>query len=126
MVRSVRLIVAAMEHARVRRLILVSAFGVGDTRRDAPPVPRLMYCLLLGAIFADKKASEDELRKSSLDWTVVYPVLLTNGPRTGRYRTGERLELHGVPTIARADVAHFVLEEARASGYVRKAVAISY
>jgi len=125
-VRSLRLIVAAMERAGVRRLILVSALGVGDTRRDAPLVPRLMYRALLGSIFADKEAAEAELRSSALDWTIVYPVLLTDGPRTGKYRVAERLELHGVPKISRSDVAHFVLEEAHRAEHARKGVAISY
>ena len=126
MVRSVRAIVPAMERADVRRLILVSAFGVGETWRDAPLVPRIMYRVLLGDIFADKKAAEDEVRASGLDWTIVHPVLLTNGPRTGRYRVGEHLELAGVPKIARADVADFILDEAGSNRYVRKAAAISY
>jgi len=52
------------------------------------------------------------IRKSSLEWTFVYPVLLMNGPLTGKYRAGERLELHGMPKISRADVAHFILTEA--------------
>ena len=51
------------------------------------------------------------IRKSSLEWTFVYPVLLTNGPPTGNHRVGERLELHGMPKISRADVAHFILTE---------------
>jgi hypothetical protein len=33
----------------------------------------------------------------------------TDGPRTGRYRAGEVLELRGMPKIARADVADFLL-----------------
>src|SRR5258708_3505164 len=125
MVRSLRLITAAMAGASVRRLILVSAFGVGDTHRDAPLVPRIMYRLLLGSIFADKAAAEAELRAGALDWTIVRPVLLTNGPRTGKYRVGERLDLHGVPKISRADVADFILAEASRQAYVHKPAAIS-
>jgi putative NADH-flavin reductase len=124
--RSMRLIVPAMEAAGVRRFILVSAFGVGESRRDAPLIPRIMYRLLLRDIFADKKAGEDYVKKSSLDWTTVYPVLLTDGPLTGDYRAGERLELHGMPRISRADVAHFILTEARTGAFVRKTVAVSY
>jgi putative NADH-flavin reductase len=124
--RSMRLIVPAMEAAGVRRFILVSAFGVGESRRDAPLIPRIMYRLLLRDIFADKKAGEDYVKKSSLDWTTVYPVLLTDGPLTGDYRAGERLELHGMPRISRADVAHFILTEARTGAFVRKTAAVSY
>jgi putative NADH-flavin reductase len=115
-----------MERAGVRRLIVVSAFGVGESRRNAPLIPRIMYRVFLGEIFADKKAAEDDLRRSSLDWTIVYPVLLTNGPMTGTYRVGERLELHGIPKISRSDVAHFMLAEIENRVFVRKVAVISY
>ena len=124
--RSMRMIVPAMERAGVRRLILLSAFGVGESRRDAPWIPRIMYRVLLGDIFRDKLAGEKRVRQSSLDWTIVYPVLLTNGPLTLRYRAGERLELRGLPKISRADVARFLLIEAESGGFVRKVAVLSY
>ncbi len=124
--RSMRAIVPSMERAGVRRLILVSALGVGESRRDAPLIPRIMYRVLLSDIFNDKEAAEHGVRRSSLDWTIVYPVLLTDGPLTGAYRVGERLELHGLPRISRADVAHFILTEIENDAFIRKAVVISY
>lgn len=124
--RSMEAIVPQMQQAGVRRMILMSAFGVGESLRDAPLFPAMMFRTLLRGIFADKKSAEEKLRASSLDWTIVHPVLLTNGPVTGRYRAGERLKLHGVPRISRADVAHFILTEAQAGAFVRKAVVVSY
>lgn len=126
MERSMQNIVPAMERAGVKRFVLMSAFGVGETARDAPLLPRLMYATLLSALFADKERGEEELRKSSLDWTIVYPVMLTDGPVTGKYRAAERLELSGLPTISRADVAHFMLGELAKPAYVRRAVELSY
>jgi putative NADH-flavin reductase len=122
---SLQSIVSAMERNGVRRLILVSAFGVGGSRRDAPLIPRIMHKMLLGNLFADKKAAEDDLRRSSVDWTVVYPTILTDGPRTRRYRVGERLELSGLPKISRADVADFVVSQLASRDYVRKVAVIS-
>lgn len=124
--RSVEAIVPAMQATGVRRLILVSAFGVGESHREAPIIPRLMYCTLLRDIFADKKAAEDALRRSALDWTILYPVLLTNGPLTARYRAAERLDLRGMPTISRADLAQFALSEIENRAFVRKVAVISY
>jgi putative NADH-flavin reductase len=126
MERSIGNIVPAMERAGVKRFVLMSALGVGESGRDAPLLPRFMYATLLSAIFADKARAEEELRKSSLDWTIVYPVLLTHGEMTGRYRAAERLELSGMPSISRADVAHFMLGELASPAYVRRSVAISY
>jgi putative NADH-flavin reductase len=85
-----------------------------------------MYRVLLSDIFADKKAAEDNVRRSNLDWTFVYPVLLSDGPTTGAYRVGERLELRGVPKISRADVAHFIVSELGKRAFVRKVAVISY
>jgi uncharacterized protein YbjT (DUF2867 family) len=119
-------IVPSMEAAGVRRLILVSAFGVGESRRDAPIIPRILYFLLLREIFADKARAEDLIRRSSVDWTILYPVLLTDGPLTAKYRVGERLELRGIPKISRADVAHFALSAVEDRAFVRKVAVISY
>ena len=124
--RGMEAIVPAMQQAGVRRMILMSAFGVGESLRDAPLIPGIAFRTLLRGIFADKRSAEEKLKASSLDWTIVYPVLLTNGPLSGRYRAGERLELHGMPRIARADVAHFILEEAERRAFVHKVVVISY
>jgi putative NADH-flavin reductase len=125
--RSMRAVVHAMESQGVKRLIVVSACGVGDSGREAPLLPRIMYRLLLRDIFADKSAGEAYVRASGLHWTLVYPVALTSGPRTGQYRVGERLALHGIlPRISRADVAGFVLSQLASAAYLRKVAVISY
>ena len=125
--RSLGNIVPAMERAGVKRFVGMSAFGVGNTARDASLVQRLIYATLLSAVFADKARGEAGVRSSTLDWTIVYPTVLTNGPRTGQYRTGERIEaIHGLPTISRADVAQFMLAELANRAYVRRGVVITY
>jgi len=124
--RSMPAIVSAMEKAGVRRLIVVSALGVGETRRDAPAIPRLMQRTLLADLFADKLAGEAVLKRSRLEWTIVYPSILTNGARTSGYRHGERLELRGLPRISRADVAEFVLLQLTDPSYVRKGAIVTH
>lgn len=122
---NMRVLVPAMEKQGVRRLIIVSANGVGETFKHSPLLPRIMYRLLLTDIFADKQAGEDIARASGLDWTFAYPTMLTNGPRTGNYRAGERLELKGMPKISRADVADFVLRQLNDRAFVKKGVVLS-
>ena len=96
-----------------------------DFTMHVPFVPRVLMSLLLRDIYLDKAAGEEILRRSGLDWTLVYPVTLTNGPRAGRYRTGERLVLSGFPRISRADVADFLLKQIEDKTYLRKGVLVS-
>jgi putative NADH-flavin reductase len=117
-------VVQAMTAAGVRRLIFTSAYGVGDTWRDVPLLPRIVMRLLLRDLYADKAAGEALLRQSALDWTLVHPVTLTNGPRTGRIQHGERLALSGFPRISRADVAEFLLAQLDDTRYIRKSVIV--
>jgi len=124
MQRAVPSIISAMQTNHVRRLIFVSAMGVGDTSRDAPAIPRIFHRLLLRGIFADKRAAEDIIRRSDLDWTIVHPTGLTNGPLTGTYRSGEHLTMRGFPTISRADTAHFILRQID-GGNMRQVVIVS-
>lgn len=117
-------IVGAMEEAGVDRVVWLSGLGVGDTLAQVPALPRLSY-RALRRVYADKAAGEELLRRSPLAWTLVYPVMLTNRARTGRYRHGERLELRGVPTVSRADVADFILGKLTAGDYLRKIAVIA-
>jgi putative NADH-flavin reductase len=123
--RSAPVIVEAMRQRGVRRLVWTSAFGVGETIRDVPLIPRLLIRLFLKDVYVDKAAGEEALRKSDLDWTLVYPVTLTNGPRTGGYRVGERLKLRGVPRISRADLADCLLAQVEERAFVRKGVLVA-
>lgn len=118
-------IVAAMRQHGVRRLVFTSAFGIGATRRDTPLLPRLFIATLLRDVYRDKEAGEQAILDSDLDWTIVYPVGLTNGPATGRIRAGERLSLRGLPRIARADVAAFLLGQVTDRSYIRKGVLLA-
>ena len=123
--RSAPKIVAAMQQVGVQRLLMVSAFGVGATFVDVPIVPRIFMRTLLARIYADKEAGEAIVRQSALDWTLVYPTGLTDGPKTGKILFGERLRLSGFPTISRADVAAFLLAELETRRFPRTGVLVS-
>lgn len=122
---SVPRIVRAMKDEGVRRLVFTSAFGVGETLRDAPLVPRIFMRTLLRNIYRDKVAGESQLVDSGLDWTLVCPTGLVDGNPTGRCRAGERLSLRGFPTVRRGDVAAFLLAQIDDPSYLGKRVLIS-
>jgi putative NADH-flavin reductase len=123
--RSVPHLLAAMQEHGVRRLVFTSALGVAETVQQIPLMMRVFARLLLRDIYADKAAGEALIRRSELEWTIVHPVGLTNGPLTGTYRAGERLALRGFPTISRADTAHFLLSQLDDRSYIGKVVVIA-
>ncbi|MDP4510202.1 NAD(P)H-binding protein [Nonomuraea sp. G32] len=88
MADSTRALVRAAEDGDTKRLVIMSAFGVGESLSKASAILRFLY---RGgkAIFADKAAGEQILTASALDWTLVYPVLLTNKPATNNVRAVE-------------------------------------
>ncbi|MEM0963288.1 MAG: NAD(P)-binding oxidoreductase [Bacteroidota bacterium] len=99
---------AAMERHGVRRVIVVSAFGTGDSWSDLPLPIRMFFRLFLMASFRDKEVQEAAVRQSNTDWTILRPVQLTNGPETGAYLASPTGKAHGTP-ISRADVAHYAV-----------------
>lgn len=112
------------EHG-VRRLVFTSAFGIGATWQDIPLVPRLFVKTLLRDVYADKTAGEQVIRASGLDWTIVYPAGLTNGPPTGTARVGERLKLSGFPRVSRGDVATVLVQQLDDRTFVGKGILVA-
>src|SRR4029077_12954004 len=98
----------------------MSSFGVGESIEEATLPQKLMFRTLLRSIYADKAIADAAIQSSSLDWTIVRPVMLTNGPRTGAYRLTDHLQSRGFPKISRADVADFMIRELTERAWIRK------
>lgn len=124
--RAVAALIPALKAQAVSRIVFLSSFGVGASFLDASPIQKLAYRTLLRAIFADKAKADAMLRESGLAWTLVYPTLLTEGPRTGRCRAGEHLAMKGMAKISRADVAQFMLAQLSTNEWVNRTAVISY
>jgi putative NADH-flavin reductase len=80
-------------------------------------------------IAKDSAEMEGIVKSSELDWTIVRPPRLTNGPRTERYGVADDhlpRGAGGAATISRADVAHFLLDEVERSGHLQRVVGIAY
>jgi len=123
--RSVPGILAAMKSAEVRRLMFTSALGVGPSFSDAPLAAKIFFLTLLRGIYADKLVGDRLIRASDLEWTIVQPAQLNDGPLTKRYRSGERLAMSGMPQISRADTAHFILDRINDPATIRKTLIVS-
>lgn len=120
-------IIEAMQQTGVRRLIVQSTLGVGDSRENLDFVwKHLMFGLLLRGAYADHVEQEHQTRRSGLDWTIVRPGAFTDGPRTGSYRSGFGPRQTTALKISRADVADFVVEQLTDDTWLRQAPALAY
>ncbi len=110
--RSTEVLVDAMEKSGPKRLVVVTGFGAGESRNAMNAVEELGHHVLLGRAYADKSVQEKVVQRSSLDWTIVRPTILTNGRATGKYKVLTDPESWRNGFISRADVAEFLVERA--------------
>jgi putative NADH-flavin reductase len=121
-------IVEAMQGAGVRRLVCQTGAMIGE---DAPnwTLPfRLMARLFRRqrpAVAEDRLRQELEVKASGLDWTLVKPPRLTDGPGCGRVVAGGDLRIGLMSKIARADLADFLVSECVTPSYVEHAVYVT-
>jgi len=121
---AVNILIPAMLQANVKRLIFLSAFGVGESFAQANLLQKIIFRTFLRSLYADKTRSEKKIKNSALDWTLVYPVVLTNAAGTGKYQVGETLPMKGMPKIPRADVADFMIRQLTDNSWLKKAAVL--
>jgi putative NADH-flavin reductase len=125
-----RNIIAAMKEHGLRRFVCQTAWGVGESKQDPGFAGAFFMKVLVPPLlrdeYADKEAQERIVRESDLEWIIVRPMILTNGPWTNDYRTGEDLKPGRHPYISRADVADFLMRQLTGDAFVRKTPAIGY
>jgi uncharacterized protein YbjT (DUF2867 family) len=115
-----RMLVAAMEEAQVKRLVCVTGFGAGDSRDRGGFLYSVAFHLLMGRVYDDKDAQERIVRRSKLDWVIVRPVILTNGPKTSAYRALVDPRHWTCGFVSRADVADFLVKQIDDNTFLHK------
>jgi uncharacterized protein YbjT (DUF2867 family) len=125
--RATQSLVAAMTRLGVRRLVCITGMGAGDSRGHGGFLyDRLMQPLLLREVYRDKDRQEAAIRASTLDWVIVRPTVLTDDPPRGRVQAMTDLShVHG-GSIARADVARFVVDQLTRDVWLRRAPLITW
>ncbi|MFI5909535.1 NAD(P)-dependent oxidoreductase [Dactylosporangium sp. NPDC051541] len=120
--------VAAMRATGVRRIVSVDASGRvadgGDSalmRYVAKPIVRR----ILGEGFADLAVAEQVLRDGGVDWTLIAPPRLTDGPRRP-YRTVLDVNVRGGRTLSRADVADAMFRALDEPSWIHRRVSVAY
>ncbi len=90
-------------------VIVIGAFGTGETVGNLPFTFKLFYRLILPEQMADKEKQAEVLNGSTTPYTLIQPVALTDKPATGTW-TASRDGSFAKPEVARADLAAFIME----------------
>jgi uncharacterized protein YbjT (DUF2867 family) len=122
-------ILRAMEASGVRRFVAVSAVPVGPVPKGESFVNCRILLPFISAfardVYVDLAEMEDEIRRSTTEWTIVRPPKLTNKPLSGKYRTIVGGNVPRGYTISRADVAHLMLRVLEQPETIKQVIGIA-
>ena len=124
---SARILVQVLQESKSSApLIVLTGFGAGESWSYNSLVMKLLFNLLLKAVYADKSEMERLIATGYPRWEIVRPGRLTDGKMTGHYRVLDDL-VKGmrVGAISRSDVAHFMVAQAERPTYLGKYPALS-
>jgi len=117
-------IIRGMHQNKVKRLMIVSAMGVGESWNTLSAFNKFFFATLLKHSRNDHEAQEKAVKDSYLDWTIIRPSGLTDMPRTGVYVYGENIKAQK-SKIARANVADLIIKDLVENKLIGKAVTIT-
>jgi len=123
-VKSTRLSLSIMARKGVTRFFRLASAPFGVRGEDDDPTRGQKLLAGLVKFFArsmvndERKASED-VRHSSVEWTIVRAPILADTPYPGAYQVGSLGRKSG-RRVSRATIAHFILDEIENGTYIRK------
>lgn len=121
-----RAVIAGMREMGVRRLVIQSSVGAGDSASQLPTPLRQLMSMLLAKPLADHTQQEAAAMASGLDWTIVRPTGLTDKPALGAWRALEVSDPgHLRGSIPRADLAACLLGVLQDDATIGKAIGVS-
>lgn len=127
MADSVANVTTAMTVRGIRRIVVVSAFGVGDSLSTAAFPLRWMFTRTnLKYTYADHNLVDEEIRDTDTDWTLLRPAAFNKQPEAGKIAV---TDIHGPKpsfSISRAAVAQFAVDVIDNGAHVHEAPIISH
>jgi len=123
-VKSTRLSLSIMQRKGVNRFLRLASAPLGVPGEGDHPTGVQKFLTGLVKFFAgsmvddERKASED-VRHSSVEWTLVRAPILTDAPYPGKYQAGSLGRKSG-RKVSRATIAQFILDEIETRGHIRK------
>jgi nucleoside-diphosphate-sugar epimerase len=120
-----RNVIRAMQRLGVRKLVVQSSYGVGDTRARLGFTDRLFFALLLAPQIADTELQERDVKESGLDWVIAQPVHLSDSDDAPAPHVSSAGETGRSMKVSRRSVARFLARATLGSEYVGRSVALS-
>jgi len=118
MQKSTAALIEAAEAEGVRRVVVMSTFMLAPNFRAGILKPLELYYKSMND---DKRAAEELLRRSPLDWTIVWATRLTDGEPSSAARLVPVTEtVTPRNTIARSDAAAFLLAQVKDHKTIRR------
>lgn len=125
--QSTKILLPAMKRANVTRLVTVTGFGAGDSRRSINFLQRPAFEMIFKNAYDDKSIQEALIAESDREWLIVRPGVLMNWPSNCKYTVLTRPDEWRNGIVARADVADFIIKRIEADNLNReKPVIIRY
>lgn len=104
-------ILAATCSLNIKRIIVTSAWGTNETKKDIPFWFRwLIDYSNIGYAYRDHERAEDLLKQSGLNYTIVRPVGLTNSLNKKEILVSINNSPKPYLTISRQNVARFMIK----------------
>jgi putative NADH-flavin reductase len=119
-------LIELMPTCGIRRLIFISAWGVGETKKDIPGWFRwFIDHSNISYPYLDHENQEELARQTTLEWTAVRPAGLTNGGMIKRVKLSFNNDPRPNWIINRKSVASFMLDILEKNLYTRQSPVIS-
>ncbi len=118
-------IIKAMQKNDVRRLVVTSMIGEGESKSNSTLFVRLLLLTFLRGADKDKAAMESAVKASDLDWVILRPAILNDDAATGDARVFDAESGEKAHKITRTDLAAFMLAQLSSDEYLHKAVTIA-
>jgi putative NADH-flavin reductase len=123
---SVRNTVKLMQEKDIKRIIVMTAHGVGDSVKRLPGFFKFVIRVSnIKYAYADHEVQEAVLENSGIDWTIVRPVGLNDKSENLSVLVNLNNEGTIKSMISRNAVAHFMLDCIEKQQYIKQKPAIS-
>ena len=123
---SIKNAIAEADQQNLKRLITVSAWGVGETKKEIPFwLKWLINHTNLRPVYAEHESQEKLLANSNLNWTAVRPVALNDSKKIKTLKVSFNNYPKPSLYISRQSVAKFMVDIIKSDKYDMKSPTIS-